>query len=558
MRTTMKNSRQGGMTLIEMIGALAIGSIMMAGLSAMIGDALDDGEGQQAALYQAQVVAAARRYIGANYQALLAATPTAASVATVDIAMLKAQHFLPDGFAPRNGFQQTSCVLLRQPVPGSGKLDALIVGSGGQKIADKNIAAVAAGAGQGSGYIAEAAPGTARGASWSMATAAYQGAKCPGAAVAALGGGADDGGHLVSNLFFDGPGQLSTDFLYRNEVPGRPELNQMRAPIHMAPGSGAEATENDAGDARCTVAAGTGKVAVDAKGRVLSCQSGVWRRQGSAFWRDPVETFAALPAGDNQPGDVRMVLALGRAFSWSGSQWLALAVDQDGNLSLPGRLASRDAMLNRVVVAKTACEAGDPDGTMARDASGLVMSCQFGLWQSQTNLALQASDTACAVILPSSVAVPNPDCSTPYHGPRNWYQEVDTWEAEIKRQLTPTKNGLINVNVWTKMNRGLANNDKVSGQVRLQVDIVDNDTGASIGHTDAQSVRIENSSATINATLSKTVQRNRTGYSVWIRPAWTTFEGPKPPYTRASFRSYDGSVVEQVPLSTGWSMDLFQ
>ena len=66
------------------------------------------------------------------------------------------------------------------------------------------------------------------------------------------------------------------------------------------------------------------------------------------------------------------------------------------------------------------------------------------------------------------------------------------------------------------------------------------------------------SSATINATLSKTVQRNRSGYSVWIRPAWTTFEGPKRPYDRASFRSYDGSVVEQVPLSTGWSMDLFQ
>ncbi|MBJ7311948.1 shufflon system plasmid conjugative transfer pilus tip adhesin PilV [Rugamonas sp. CCM 8940] len=553
----MKISRQGGMTLIEMIGALAIGSIMMAGLSAMIGDALDDGEGQQAALYQAQVVAAARQYIGANYQALLAATPAAASVAVVDIAALKAQRFLPAGFAPQNGYQQVSCVLVRQPTPGSGKLDALIVGSGGQKIEDKNIAAVAAGAGQGSGYITAATPGTAVGASWSMVTTAYRGAKCPGAA-AALTGGADDAGHLVSNLFFDGPGQLSTDFLYRSAVPGRPELNQMRAPIHMLPGSGAQATENDAGDPRCTVAAGTGKIAVDTQGRVLSCQSGVWKRQGAAFWKDPVASFAALPGSDNQPGDVRMVLDLSRGFTWNGSQWKALAVDQDGNLALPGRLGSHDAILNRVVVAKSACDADDPDGTMARDASGLVMSCQFGLWQSQTNMALQASDTGCAVIMPSSVRVPDPECTTAYHGPRNYSQAVDTWEAEIKRQMMPTKNGLINVNVWARMNRDLANNDKVQGQVRLQVDIIDNDTGSSIGHTDAESVRIDNSSATINATLSKTVQRNRTGYSVRIRPSWSTLEGPTTPFNRANFRNYDGSVVEQVPLSTGWNMDLFQ
>ena len=35
--------------------------------------------------------------------------------AAFDIAALKAQNFLPAGFAPHNGYQQASCVLVRQP-----------------------------------------------------------------------------------------------------------------------------------------------------------------------------------------------------------------------------------------------------------------------------------------------------------------------------------------------------------------------------------------------------------------------------------------------------------
>ncbi len=291
---------------------------------------------------------------------------------------------------------------------------------------------------------------------------------------------------------------------------------------------------------------------------MLSCQSGVWKRQGAAFWKDPAATFATLPGSDNQPGDVRMVLALSRAFTWNGSQWLALAVDQDGNLALPGRLSSRDAILNRVVVAKSACQADDPDGTMARDASGLVLSCQFGLWQTQTNMAQQYSDTGCAVIIPSVVAVRDAECSTPYAGKAIWLRHLDTWEALVKRQVVPTKNGLVNVNAWSQMNRALINDDKVEGEVRLQLEIVDNDNGAVVGNTYAQSTRIVNDSVIVNATLSKAVQRNHSGYSLVIHTSWSTLDGNKSVFNRSNYRNFDGSVVEQVPLSTGWSMDLFQ
>lgn len=551
-------SRQRGTSLIEIIGALAIGSIMLAGLTAVIDASLEDAEGQQAALYQSQVVAAARKYIAVHYTDLIAATPTAASVAAVPIDTLKTESFLPAGFSTQNAFLQSTCILVRQPTAGSGKLDALIATFGGSAIADKNIPAVAANAGQGSGYIPASDPTTARGASWSMVTTAYRSVPCAGGGPSVLTGAATDGGHLVSNLFYDGPGNVSTDFLYRKDVPGRPELNQMNTPIHMVPGTNAEAVEGSTTDPRCMAAGDTGKIAVDAAGHVLSCQSGTWKRQGSGYWKDPVATYAALPASGNDHGDVRMVLALNRAFTWTGAAWTALAVDQNGNLSVPARLTAQDAMFNRVVVAKTACNASDPDGTVARDASGLVMSCQYGLWQSQTNLALQASDSDCAMILPSSQTVFDPPCTKAYTGTRTWIPAVDTWVASVTRPVTPTKNGLINASVWSQMNRGLYNDPTVAGQFSITLEIINSDTGLVIAGTRAQSTRIQNDSMTINATLAKAVNRNNNGYVVKINTYWTTYDAGAPPYNRSNYQNWDGTIVEQLPLSTGWNVDLFQ
>lgn len=375
----MKRTQQG-MTVIETLAALAIATMLMLGLSSMVDSSLDDVKGQQTALHQAQVVNAARKYISAHYADLVAGT--AGTVGTITVAQLKTGGFLPDGFSSTNVYNQTPCVLVRQP--SSGKLDALVATYGGQAIPELGLRLMAMQAGQGGGYISSTTPGTARGASWTLVTTDYRNVACDGATVL-TGAAGNDGGHLVSSLFYDGPGQLSTDFLYRNAVPGRPELNQMNTPIHMVPGSGAQAVENDSTDPRCTVASGTGKIAVDAFGRVLSCQAGVWKRQGSAFWRDPVATYADLPATGNNDGDVRMVTGLKRGFTWNGTGWTALAVDQNGDLQVPGMLTADLVKLNQVVVNNAACS---DDGMIARDATGLTLSCQSGRWRSPLDFRL--------------------------------------------------------------------------------------------------------------------------------------------------------------------------
>ena len=404
MMNTMR--RQRGMTLVEALAALAISSVLLVGLSRMIGDSIEELREQQAALQQAQVVTATAKYVAAHYSDLVASTGGGA-VTPVTVAQLTADGFLSSGFAATNAYQQSTCVLVRQPA--AGKLDALVAGYGGTAIPDRAIASVAMMAGQGGGYISAAQPGTARGASWTLATTAYRGVACGGTTV--LNGTAvHDGGHLVSSLFYDGPGQLSTDFLYRDTVPGRPQLNQMNTPLGFA--GAALVTPG-------TACGGAAAIGIDSASRsVLSCGAdGLW--QAVSTWKAPVTSFDDLPTAGNTAGDVRMVTALNRGFTYTGSAWVALAVDEKGDLHVPGTVyAGKDIVgagaitaeqtissthggiggdwvlgrtwmegptlyLNDAFVPGTPCNIPNADGTIAyaigsfkKDANGVLMACQ--------------------------------------------------------------------------------------------------------------------------------------------------------------------------------------
>lgn len=361
----MKVHRRG-FTLIEMLAALAIAALLAVGLVQLILSAMADNKGQQAAQHQQRVAAAAAKYLAANHTAL-AATATATLPARVTVAQLQTAGFLPTSQQPTNAYGQTPCMLVLEP--SAGKLEALLV-TEGSPIPVKELGFVAANAGAGAGYIPAGSPLVARGAfdSWRLTTtelSRYLSTSCTGTPAA--------GGGLATALFADGTAQA--DFLYRGAVSGHPELNRMTAPLHMA----ATAVEG-ATDARCLAADPTthGRIAVDAGGRVLSCQAGVWKGQGSAFWKDPVRLHADLPAAGNNAGDVRMVTALSRAFTWSGSGWVPLAVDETGNLSVPGTLTTGTVQLNTTVVKNQPCPT---DGLLGRDAAGLPLACSGGSWR---------------------------------------------------------------------------------------------------------------------------------------------------------------------------------
>lgn len=401
---------QRGFTAIEMIVVLIV-SISALGLgSAWINNYSDNMLNQSAAEHGKSVADAAARYIKDNNSAVLAtATPTVP--ASITVAMLKTTGYLPSSFTANSPYGQSYSILALEPT--AGQLQTLIVTTGGDTIGELNLRRIAQLIGAKGGYISSADTTKAQGAygGWSMALASY--GVTPGA------------GHVAMALFFE-DGALVSDYLYRSAVTGHPELNQMATNLDLG---GFRLTNLQAvatiGSA-CGAGVNTGDVAKGPAGEVLSCQGGTWKTQGggSAFWGDPVGTFATLPACNAAAAwQVRVVQTPttgtgARAYACNGAgTWQALGVNDAGALTIDGALtangnvtlgnAATDTVTingattanssltigngtaatstNTLVVNRTATEGGacSPNGAVARDAVGLILSCQSSSWKSQ-------------------------------------------------------------------------------------------------------------------------------------------------------------------------------
>lgn len=418
-------TRQTGSLLLEIIAAMAIGSFVVVGLQRMIETTLEDSKSQQAGAFQNRVAQGLSKFVAdTTWNAFIKANATTTVPVKVTTANLVAGNFLPAGTQTTNAYRQTACGLIYYDNV-AGKINTLLTTEGGDAIAEKQLAYVAASAGDGAGYISSLTPTLAKGAfgnwqtvlsGWTDATAAKN---CTGTPAAA--------GHLATQQFFDATGTLVSDFLYRNSVAGRPDLNTMNTPIIMSAG-----TVQTVGNACAT----NGAIARDATGGVVSCVSALWKAAGgSAYWADPVTNFAALPvcnaaaAWQTRVVEVPTIGTGPRAYTCDSANWQPLALNNNGSLKVPGALgvgatsistvgsacasgaiaqtvsgdvlycrtdtltyaqagngtiATNNVQITGVVTENTACANGTADnGKVARDTNGLLLSCQSGVWARQ-------------------------------------------------------------------------------------------------------------------------------------------------------------------------------
>ena len=130
--------------------------------------------------------------------------------------------------------------------------------------------------------------------------------------------------------------------------------------------------------------ANTGAIAQDGTGALVSCQSGTWQSVGGGHWRAPVATYAALPASGNKNGDVRLTLDTDRAFAWNGGSWAALAVDQNGDLTVPRHLSAE----NGGVSTSTSCS-----GQGALTAGDITLTTDNGCADGGSAIGMQSPVT---------------------------------------------------------------------------------------------------------------------------------------------------------------------
>ncbi|MDA8328841.1 MAG: shufflon system plasmid conjugative transfer pilus tip adhesin PilV [Betaproteobacteria bacterium] len=328
-----------------------------------------------------QISTAATSYIQTNAVAIQAvATATTPAIITIGMLQTPEVSLLPASFTSTNPYQQTWQIEVLQPT--AGNLQALIMTIGGTALPDKQAANIANLMGATGGfipkndtglYVTNTAYGTA--GSWQVPTTSYINATP---------------GELAALLYFNN-GQLQSPYLYRNAIPGQPQLNAMNTPLIM--NSVQTATQ---------ACATNGAIAQDGNGVVLSCQSGAWQQQGSAYWRDPVANFASLPvcnttsAWQTRIAQMSSVGVGPRAYTCNGTSWQPLSLDDGGNLTVAGTLAvgqlsTNTLQLNGVATAGTWCGS---KGSQARDAAGMVLSCVNGVWRYPNPLAEIAGKSA--------------------------------------------------------------------------------------------------------------------------------------------------------------------
>ncbi|MFL9874786.1 shufflon system plasmid conjugative transfer pilus tip adhesin PilV [Paraburkholderia megapolitana] len=540
--------RQRGVTLVEALAALFIGALMILGVSMMINTSLNDTRDQEVAQYQRQIATAVNEALKQNYGTLLASMPDG-TASVLSVADMITKGYIPASYqGTTNAFRQSVCLLIQQ---NKGQVDALLVSINGTPIPKAELGYIAANAGVGGGFIDTPTPIQAVGAYGGWTASAGSWDMPPTCTLTP--------GHLANQLFMMGPGNQSTDYLYRNAVPGRPDLNAMTVPIGLSiiPGG--------AGTACTSLTATSVPFAVDPSNHLLTCiqlpgGSPTWT-QGA--WGEPVETISDLqnmPAAGLMPGQTRVTKDSELPYTWTGTKWIPAAVDNNGALNLQKVVTlGNDCALDIT----GAVQAGAVQLGVASD--GEVLSCQLNsdspakyVWTSTASMTSGTADNGCQIIYPSqnNAAVDYTGCAAPDATQNQWDTVSLTKNNFVYRDVTLVRTGTINVTSYAHMNHAQCDHTNWLAQLTQYLDIMDTGHTTSYSHSEMQSPNILDGSAGVTVTLNKVLQPGT--YSVRIMTNWGVFTGDGTGgaawYSNYCPAGSGTTIIINTPLMSGWSI----
>lgn len=361
MKKQRRHSKKGqsGFGALEVLIALIIATIAIVGGATVYMRHLDRQSNLIASGQMNILADAGSRYIK-DFYATVSATATPSAPVVITTNMLRNTGYLPNGFADTNAYGQSYVVLALAPTPN--KLQTLILTQGGEVIKELYLIEIAKQIGAKGGYISSVNTGVATGSfgGWSTSLAPY--GVTPGA------------GHLATALFFD-DGALVNDYLYRNAVPGQPNLNKMNTAIDMGTNN-----LNNAGtvNAQSAVVSGNANIAgtVTAQTAVVSgnaniageTYTGGWfRSNGDTGWVNEKHV------GGWYMSDPAWVRSYADKGVYTGGEMRA------GKLTSTGRTQVGEYLqVDGIAVEGGGCS---PNGLIGRDAAGLTLSCQSGVWK---------------------------------------------------------------------------------------------------------------------------------------------------------------------------------
>jgi type II secretory pathway pseudopilin PulG len=228
--------KQHGATIIEMIMVMALMSSIIGSAAYLMSNFSNSSKSAIVAQQMQLIGNAATNYINNNPNTFSTATATAPVMLTVPT-LVSANYMSSSNFSNVNAFGQSMCILVLQPT--AGVYNALLVSEGGQAVPAAQLGEIASliGASGGAIFTTNTALLRGTGGVWSLAApTAYENPnnatkRCDGVTSGPVG---ITLGHPVMALWLTPSATANQAVLYRNAVPGQPQLNQMNTPLVMA------------------------------------------------------------------------------------------------------------------------------------------------------------------------------------------------------------------------------------------------------------------------------------------------------------------------------------
>jgi hypothetical protein len=335
-----RRSAQGGWTSIEiMIGIAVVATFLIVAATAL--NLLSTYLQNKGVAHDAEIVAqAANDFINAN-----AATVVAAAAPEKTYALSTFASYLPTSFSQTtNSYGQGYELRVYQSQPN--QLDAVIVTTAGTTMTDGDAQQIATMLGGAGGYVPSSAPATGQGTfgAWKINWANF--------------GGSPGAGHIAYALFVPNAG-LMNGYLYRNTVPGHPELNRMNnASIDM---NGNDLNNASSVNATTYQSAGGGQFTSDQGGSLELGGNNTQAGAGSPYIDfhlagQGVQDYNTRVINDAD-GNVSLIAANGK------SSLKVQSTVQVGNIATP----------------RTACP-GAGNFAANADGSGQSLECRYGQW----------------------------------------------------------------------------------------------------------------------------------------------------------------------------------
>jgi hypothetical protein len=424
-------------TLVVLVAGMAIGM-------QWIGRDFEQRANQIAAQHALLFADAAGNYIKANYSTVKAA---ASPLATYTAANISA--YLPSSLTTTNNYGQSYSVRVYN---NGSILQTMVVTTGGDTISEGSIRSIASLIGAHGGYVSSLNTAVAQGTQggWSMGFDLF---------------GSTPGSGKVAVALFFADGQQVSDYLYRNVVAGHPELNRMGTTLDMGSNAIANASTVAAGQigtnglspssgypagwsggihtwdifAEGTIGAGstsTARAYLTSAGNVGA--SGSVSATGNLNTSSNVNASGTVTAGAVQSSTEVTAQnwlrtngnsgwysnAWGGGWYMQDSTWVRSYADKSvytGGTMMAGSMRSLGRLQadEYVHLAGSAAAGGScsPNGLLAQDGTGGLLSCQSGVWTrasgakttfTATNFSVSVGSGITSTFTPSSYASGTP------------------------------------------------------------------------------------------------------------------------------------------------------